>query len=95
MWTGLKQHWNRTKSFVNQGYRHAVKFAGDLDRVAGVTKKLFALATPALQDLGVDDKMIRSGVKAIGGYENLRNQVQDVDEVVRGHVKRFADADLF
>ena len=95
MWTGLKQHWNRTKSFVNQGYRHAVKFAGDLDRVAGVTKKLFALATPALQDLGVDDKVIRSGVRAIGGYDNLRSQVQDVDEVVRGHAKRFADADLF
>lgn len=95
MWTHLERHYNRTKSFINQGYRHAVKFAGDLDRVAGIGKKLFALATPALQDLGVDDRMIRSGVKAIGGYENLRNQVQDVDEVVRGHVKRFADADIF
>ena len=95
MWTGLKQHWNRTKSFIHQGYRHATKFMGDLDRVAGVTKKLFSLATPALQDLGVDDRMIRSGVKAIGGCENLRSQVQDVDKVVRGHVKRFADADLF
>ena len=90
----LNHHWNKAKSFVGHGYRQLGKLAADADKLAGVGRKIFSLATPMLEDLGQGD-VIKQGVSAIQGYDNLRRGVMDVDAKARQHAGRFADADIF
>ena len=59
----LEHHWNRTKSFIHQGYQTLGKWAGHMDRAAGIGKRLFSLALPALQEMG-QDELIQSGIQA-------------------------------
>ena len=48
------KHWNKTKSFIHQGYKNLGKWAEEMIRGAGIFKRLFSLATPMLEDLGQD-----------------------------------------
>ena len=90
----LNAGWGRAKSFVSHGYHRLGKLAQDMDKFAGVGRKLFSLATPMLEDFGQQDA-VRRGVQAIGQYDKLRGQVLDVDQRARQHASRFADADIF
>ena len=90
----LGRHWNKTKSFIHQGYHQLGKWAGEIDRAAGIGRKIFSLAAPILDDLGQGDA-IQRGVKAFQGYDDARRQVLDVDQQVRGHAQRIAAADIF
>ena len=90
----LAGHWNRTKSFIHQGYRTLGKWAGEVERGAGIGKKIFASIAPILEDFGQHDA-ISHGMKAIQGYDQLRGQVMDADHYARGHANRIAQADLF
>ena len=90
----LNHHWNRTKSFIGDGYRQLGKWAADADRLAGVGRKIWSLATPALEDIGAGD-VVQQGVKAIQGYDSLRKNVMDTDSRIRQHADRFAEADIF
>lgn len=90
----LGRHWNKTKSFIHQGYHTLGKWAGEIDRAAGIGRKIFSLAAPILDDLGQGDA-IRRGVKAFQGYDDARRQVLDVDQQVRGHAQRIGAADIF
>ena len=51
----LNQHWNKTKSFIHQGYHQLGKWAGEVDRGAGIMRNMFSLATPMLDDFGGGD----------------------------------------
>ena len=75
-------------------YNEGKKWAGQLDRVAGIGRRAFALAAPILDDL-CQGEAVATGMKAIQGYESLRDGVMEADSNVRGHAKRIASADLF
>ena len=75
-------------------YNEGKKWAGAMDRMAGLGRRAFALAAPILDDLGQGDA-VSSGMKAIQGYDQLRDNVMQVDSNVRGHARRIASADLF
>ncbi len=95
MWhKALHQHWNRTKSFLGESYRRLGKFAGEFDRAAGIGRRMFSLAAPILSDIGADDA-IQQGMKAIQGYDSLRQGVMDADQYARGHASRIASDDIF
>ena len=95
MWAkAFQTHWNRTKSFLGDGYRRLGKWAGEMDRMAGVGRRMFALAAPILDDFG-QSEIVGKGMQAIQGYDNLRKSVVDADGYVRGHASRIASADLF
>ena len=94
MWAkAFQQHWNSTKSFIHQGYRRLGKWAGQLDQVAGIGRRAFALAAPILDDFG-QSEVVGKGMQAIQGYDNIRKQVMDADGYVKGHARRIASADL-
>ena len=90
----LQQTWNKTKSFIHQGYSRLGKFAGDIDRGAGILRKLFSLATPMLEDAGQGD-LIKKGVDVIGNYDRLKSRVSDIDQKARGYGANFDQANLF
>ncbi len=65
-----------------------------MDRMAGVGRRIFALAAPILDDLGQSDA-VRQGMQAVQGYDQLRKGVMDADHYVKGHAERIAAADTF
>ena len=90
----LKQHWNKTKSFINQGYGHLKGWAKEIDRGAGIARKMFSLATPMLDDFGGGD-FIKQGVDAIGKYDKLKSGISDIDQKARGYGRNFDQANIF
>ena len=90
----LAHHWNKTKNFLGDRYNEGKKWAGHMDRMAGIARRGLALAAPILDDLG-QGGAVAQGMKAIQGYDNLRDGAMAVDSQVRGHARRIASADLF
>ena len=90
----LGQHWNRTTSFIHQGYKHLHGWAGEVERAAGIGRRIFASVAPILEDLG-QGQAIEGGMKAIRGYDALRQGVMGVDANVRRHASRVGNAELF
>ncbi len=95
MWhKALQQHWNKTKSFLGENYRRLGGWAKEMDRAAGIGRRIFSLAAPVLQDFGADEA-IQHGMKAIQSYDTLRKSAMDADAYTRGHASRIASADIF
>ncbi len=90
----LAHQWNRTKTFIHQSYRTLGKWAGEVERGAGIGKTFFSTIAPILDDLGQHDA-ISHGMKATQGYDQLRQGVMDAEHYVKGHANRIAQADLF
>ena len=90
----LNQHWNKTKSFINHGYHQLGKWAGEVDRGAGILRKLFSLSTPMLHDFNQSD-LIKKGVDVIGKYDNLKSNISDLDQKARGYGRNIDQANIF
>ena len=90
----LAQHWNKTKAWLGDRYNEGKKFAGQMDKLAGLGRRAFALAAPILDDLG-QGGAVQAGMKAVEGYDQLRDGVMQADSKVRGHARRIASAELF
>ena len=90
----LGHQWNRTKSFIHGGYRQLHGWAGEVERAAGIGKRIFSTIAPILDDLGAG-QALQGGMKAIQGYDDLRQGVVDADATVRRHASRVGGADLF
>ena len=79
---------------MGEGYRRLGGWAKEMDRAAGIGRRVFSLAAPILSDLGAHET-IEHGVNAFHGYDSLRNSVMDADAYTRGHASRIASADIF
>lgn len=90
----LQNHWSRTKSFIHHGYQTLGKWAGEVERGAGIGRRLFQAIAPILDDFGQGD-LVSKGVKAIQGYDDFRGRVMDIDQQARRYGKQIGDADLF
>ena len=90
----IAHHWNKTKAWLGDRYNEGKKFAGQMDRMAGLGRRAFALAAPILDDLG-QGAAVDAGARAIQGYDQVRDGVMEADSRVRGHARRIASADLF
>ena len=94
MWKQLHQNWQKTKSFIGHAHRRVGAWLGDVDRLAGIGRRAFALAAPILDDFG-QGQAVQQGMKAIGGYDALRKGVMDADAYASTHARRIDQADLF
>ena len=95
MWyKDLARGWNKTKAWMGDRYQQGKKFAGELDKVAGIGRRAFGLISPILDDLG-QGALQGYGTRAIQGYDSLRDNVMEADSRVGGHARRIASADLF
>jgi len=75
-------------------YNEGKKFAGQMDKLAGLGRRAFALAAPILDDLG-QGGVVQAGMKAVQGYDEVRDGVMQADSRVRSHARRIASAELF
>ena len=89
-----QQHWNKTKSFLSGGYHKLGKWAGEVDRGAGIMRKMFSLATPMLDDMGGCD-IIKQGVDAIRKYDKFKSQVSNVNQKALGYARDIDQANIF
>ena len=69
------------------------KWAGEVDRGAGIMRKMFSLATPMLDDFGGGD-LIKKGVDVIGKYDKFKSQVSDIDTRARGYASTVDQANI-
>ena len=90
----LAHHWQKTKAWMGDRYNEGKKWAGAMDRMAGLGRRAFALAAPILDDLG-QGAAVAQGMKAIQGYDQVRDGVMQADSKVQSHARRIASADLF
>ena len=90
----LAKNWNKTKAFLGDKYHTMGKWAGELDRAAGIGRRIFAAAAPLLDDLG-QGEAVRQGMDVVRGYDKIRGAAMDIDRNVRGHGTRIGNADIF
>ena len=75
-------------------YHQAKGWAKSMDEMAGLGRRAFALAAPVLDDLG-QGAVVNSGMRAIQGYDQVRDGVTQAGSRVQSHARRIASADLF
>lgn len=90
----LQSHWNNTKSFIHQGYKTLGKWAGHVERGAGIGRKIFQTLAPILDDFG-QGQVVAKGMQAIQNYDRLRGNVMDIDQEARKYGRHIGDADFF
>jgi len=69
-------HMSNLKNTFGRGYAHVKNVLGHVDRGVSIAKKVYAILAPALDHYG-GGGLHQHAVKAIGGYEHIRNKVMD------------------
>ena len=81
----LKTGFGNVKNFLGNAYNTTKKTLGSMDQMFGDAKKIYGAVAPAIQDLAPQQLQgpldnLRGGVmKAVQGYENIRNKIDDVE----------------
>ena len=82
------------KNHIGRTYHKTKEFLGQVDSGIQVAKRVYGVLAPALEQHG-GGQANKHIMKAIGGYEHLRNKVMDTHETavnnvnhVVGHLKK-------
>ena len=59
---------------IGNAFKHAVKWAGQIDHFMGVGKRVYGALQPAIQDMG-GSHVNRAVMQGIQGYEQGRNEI--------------------
>ena len=81
-----KLHFRQTimnlKQHVHNGYHHAKQFAHNLDHGFSVAKNVYRVLEPVINQYAGNNHLHKHAMKAISGYENLRNQAIEANNHV-------------
>ncbi len=70
---------NRTlrnvKHHIGNGYQHLKRIAHNIDHGVNIAKQVFAAVEPVIRHVAGNDNFHHNAMKAIGGYEDIRNKV--------------------
>ena len=83
----VAQAFGNLKHHIGQTYHRTKHFLGQVDRGVHVAKKVYGVLAPVLDQFGGGNAN-RHIMKAIGGYEHLRNKVMDTHETVGNNVNQ-------
>ena len=81
----LKTGFGNVKSFLGNAYNTTKKTLGSMDHNFGDAKKIYGAIQPAIQDLAPQQlqgglaSMHGGFMKAVQGYENIRNKIDDAE----------------
>ena len=67
------------KSFLHNSYNKAHKFATDIDRHVSTAKNVYSVLAPMINEFA-GGHVNQGAMKALGGYEDFRKRVLDVDQ---------------
>ena len=73
------------KHHITSGYHHTKNFLGNVDNAYKTAKKVYSIVAPHLEHFGAGG-VNKHVIKAIGGYENVRNKVADAQDTIAHHV---------
>ena len=72
----VQHHFNKAKEFIGNAYHHTKNFLGDIDSGVRTFKHVYGALAPVLESYGVNSGN-RHVMKALTGYDNVRNQVME------------------
>ena len=81
----LKTGFGNVKNYLGNAYNTTKKTLGSLDSMFGDAKKIYGAFQPAIKDLvpqqmqGPLDNLHGGVMKAVQGYENIRNRIDDAE----------------
>jgi hypothetical protein len=78
------------KTHLGNGYNHLKKIANHIDNGFQVAKHVYSVLEPHLRHVAGNNNLHGHAMKAIHGYENIRNKVMDGNQRVEeiGHKLR-------
>jgi hypothetical protein len=83
----FSQHiFNRTlrnvKNHVGNGYQHLKRIAHTVHHGFTIAKQAYAIVEPVIRHIAGNNHIHQHAMKAIGGYENLRDKVVEANHHV-------------
>ena len=77
---------NRTmrnvKNHIGNSYNHMKRIASHIDHGFSLAKQTYSIVEPLIRHVAGNNHIHHHAMKAIGGYENLRNQVVEANHHV-------------
>ena len=70
-------------------YHHGKRWFNQFNNAYTTAKKVYSLAAPAIENLG-GSQLNKNVIKAMGGYEQMRNKVMDTRDTVFNNVNQVA-----
>ena len=70
------------KHHIGNGYQHLKRIAHTIDHGFNIAKQAYAIVEPVIRHVAGDNHIHHHAMKAIGGYENMRNQVAEANHHV-------------
>ena len=86
----VQHHFNKAKSFLGNAYNHTKNFLNDVDSGVKTFKSVYGALAPILDSYGITSTH-KHVMKALTGYDNVRNQVLEGHQRAVGDVKRLND----
>ena len=88
MFNKLGHHFGKVKTLVGQGYIHAQRFSGHLDKAYRTGKEISNIVQPAMQQLAPETtgKVNSHLNKMDSNYSHIRNKVVDTHSKVEHHI---------
>ena len=86
----FKHHMGNIKHHLGQTYHKTKHFLGQVDNGIRVAKKIYGVVAPVIDHFsgGATQNAHKHVMKAIGGYESLRNKVMDTNETVHHNIQQ-------
>ena len=77
---------NRTmrnvKNHIGNSYNHMKRIASHIDHGFNIAKQAYAIVEPVIRHIAGNNHLHHHAMKAIGGYENLRDKVVEANHHV-------------
>ena len=70
----FKRTMSNLKHHIGNGYNHVKNIAGHIDHGFSVAKEVYRVLEPVIKEYSGNNHIHGHAIKAISGYENLRNQ---------------------
>ena len=67
------------KHHIGNGYQHLKRKARNIDHGINMAKQVYAAVEPVIRHVAGNDNFHHHAMKALGGYENRRNQVAEAN----------------
>ena len=71
------------KNHIGNGYQHLKRIAHGIDHGINIAKQVYAAVEPVIRHVaGSNNNFHHHAMRALGGYENMRNQVAEANHHV-------------
>ena len=87
----IQESMHRVGKRVTNAVASAHSWAGRVDRYAGMAKRTVSILSGVLDSSGMGKQVLGGAVKALGGYEQIRDRVMtgfEQAENIRGALKK-------